>query len=1104
MLALLMEAALRSLLLGLAVWLGLRIFRVRSPHLQMTAWIVVLAASLAMPVLMRGLTVTVPAGAPPLVKIERLPPERVSDALTSPSSPYLQPDMPAFPPPAAETGEAPRSRLVPPAGIDWRSAAGWSSLATGLYLLVAGVTLFRLLLGLVLTWRLRQTSQPVREQWTAGTDVRISDVVSMPVTFGATILVPSDFTAWSAIKRQAALSHERSHMSRGDFYVLLAAGLNRCLFWFSPLSWWLVTALTELAEILSDAAAIAAVGDRASYAEILLDVARGAGRPPAALAMARPHTVRLRIERILAATGLPASIGWRRRASFATALLPVVAICAVTIAPGGSSSRAIAQGAPAATGGDPQGLDRYVGFYRADPSVYPALVLTITREGGHFFEQQTGRARLEIVPQNDHEFFYGINDSRITFLQDAQRRTTGLVLHEIDRDVSATRTDEAEARRASDLYERRFADQARPRRAVTIDPVLFDRYVGYYALSPRLVFRITRDGDRFFIQQPRQVKVELFAESETDYFETIAPAQITFTIDGQGHVTGLVLHQNGRDMLAKRVDEAQAQQADAAVDEQTTRLADRSRPRTAIAVDPQSQNPYVGFYEIVEPRFIVAITRTGAQLFAQQTGRRRLPIFPDRDGEYFYKADAAQITFVTDSQGRVSGLVLHQGAQDLRAARVGDVPAADQPPVAVDPATFDDVVGWYESPFPLNVLTVTREGDRLFVQETGLAKTELIPRSAVGYTAAGGGPDVVFERADQGQASALILYDEAKWGAWRATRIEAARARQVEEVAARRLADAPERFKNQMPAPGTEAALRHHIEAFARGAPDYGQMTASRAETIRSNQTSYLLNSFTALGSVESTIFKGVGPGGFDIYTVKFAHGAAQIRLSLTDDGKLQGLNFRPDGDGSPGAVVACSEEDKLKPSLGAVPIQMTLVNRSGSDIRVSILNFSGKRMPFTTLLDEGSIVFPNFAVLPLVVTDLSERCLQIIVPGASTQRIAIMSAVPDGPSRGAASPRVTPTPGGEAALRQLIDGIRRGEPDYARMSVQAANAMHQQLRLHREIWARMGVVQVISFVGVGSAGEDIYEVRCENGSAEVHIDLLKDGRIGSMALGPE
>ena len=65
MLALLLESALRLLALGGVVWLGLKLFRVRNPHAQMTAWTVVLLASLSMPVLMRFVTVTIPAGPPP-------------------------------------------------------------------------------------------------------------------------------------------------------------------------------------------------------------------------------------------------------------------------------------------------------------------------------------------------------------------------------------------------------------------------------------------------------------------------------------------------------------------------------------------------------------------------------------------------------------------------------------------------------------------------------------------------------------------------------------------------------------------------------------------------------------------------------------------------------------------------------------------------------------------------------------------------------------------------------------------------------------------------------------------------------------------------------
>ena len=273
-----------------------------------------LAASLAMPVLMRGLTVTVPAAVPQLVKIERGARR-------------------AGVPQVAESGEAPPPRMAPPARVD-----GWS-VATALYLPLACVMPLRLLLGLVLKWRLRQAAQPVREPWTAGSDVRGSNAITMPVTFGATVLLPADFAEWSAVKRRAAMSHERSHVARGDFYILLVARLNRCLFWFSPLSWWLARSLTELAEILSDDAAIEAIGDRVSYAEIPPDVATHVGRLPAALPMARPHTVRLRIERILVATGLPARIGWRKRASFAATLAPVVAICTVSIAPGGNAAQ---------------------------------------------------------------------------------------------------------------------------------------------------------------------------------------------------------------------------------------------------------------------------------------------------------------------------------------------------------------------------------------------------------------------------------------------------------------------------------------------------------------------------------------------------------------------------------------------------------------------------------------------------------------------------------------------------------------------------------------------------------------------------------------------
>ena len=64
MLWLFADSALRSLMLGAAVWLGLRLLRVRNPEVELTAWTIVLAVALAMPLLMRVAVVTVPARLP--------------------------------------------------------------------------------------------------------------------------------------------------------------------------------------------------------------------------------------------------------------------------------------------------------------------------------------------------------------------------------------------------------------------------------------------------------------------------------------------------------------------------------------------------------------------------------------------------------------------------------------------------------------------------------------------------------------------------------------------------------------------------------------------------------------------------------------------------------------------------------------------------------------------------------------------------------------------------------------------------------------------------------------------------------------------------------
>jgi serine-type D-Ala-D-Ala carboxypeptidase/endopeptidase len=68
---------------------------------------------------------------------------------------------------------------------------------------------------------------------------------------------------------------------------------------------------------------------------------------------------------------------------------------------------------------------------------------------------------------------------------------------------------------------------------------------------------------------------------------------------------------------------------------------------------------FVGVYELT-PEFRIAVTRNAGALFLQATGQPRFPIYAESEADFFLKVVDAQITFVRDSSGVVTGLVLHQ------------------------------------------------------------------------------------------------------------------------------------------------------------------------------------------------------------------------------------------------------------------------------------------------------------------------------------------------------------------------------------------------------------------------------------------------------------
>ena len=90
-------------------------------------------------------------------------------------------------------------------------------------------------------------------------------------------------------------------------------------------------------------------------------------------------------------------------------------------------------------------------------------------------------------------------------------------------------------------------------KAIKLEAKILDAYVGDYQLAPNFVITISREGDQFFAQATGQGKLELFAETETDFFLQVVDAQFTFVKDDIGQVTSLVLHQNGVNQPAKKI-----------------------------------------------------------------------------------------------------------------------------------------------------------------------------------------------------------------------------------------------------------------------------------------------------------------------------------------------------------------------------------------------------------------------------------------------------------------------------------------------------------------------------------------------------------------------
>jgi hypothetical protein len=258
------EAAVRATIIALGIGSILAVLRLQSPRVRHLAWTGLVVLMLLLP----AAGVWAPQIPLHILNVEAagwLPPPASPDAAAVPISP------PPFTAPVKQ-----RAPL-----FAWTSAFA-VIYATGMTLL-----LVRFIFGLRRSRTIRREAVSVKGRLTHPACVT-------PMTIGLfkpAVILPPDWRRWDRRELAAVLAHEDEHVRRRDPLIVALTLLNRAVFWFHPLAWWLHGKVATLAEQSSDLAVVSGGHDATRYAACLVRFARrasAAGSRLAPVAMTMP------------------------------------------------------------------------------------------------------------------------------------------------------------------------------------------------------------------------------------------------------------------------------------------------------------------------------------------------------------------------------------------------------------------------------------------------------------------------------------------------------------------------------------------------------------------------------------------------------------------------------------------------------------------------------------------------------------------------------------------------------------------------------------------------------------------------------------------------
>jgi CubicO group peptidase (beta-lactamase class C family) len=134
-------------------------------------------------------------------------------------------------------------------------------------------------------------------------------------------------------------------------------------------------------------------------------------------------------------------------------------------------------------------------------------------------------------------------------------------------------------------YEYKWPDfQPAERTIAKIDPKVFDAYAGAYLVGRRYM-TASREGERFYAHLAGQQPVEIFPQSDHEFFLKTVDAQLTFKAGPDGKATQVTLRQNGEDQAGTRLIDSEAKLVTEALAAAPKKFKDQAQdPRTEAAL----------------------------------------------------------------------------------------------------------------------------------------------------------------------------------------------------------------------------------------------------------------------------------------------------------------------------------------------------------------------------------------------------------------------------------------------------------------------------------------------------------------------------------------